>query len=485
MSSKPKRSKYGKYVIGHFPDSLYLPNEGCETCRGRKVKCDEKHPSCSECTRLRLECEWFSGERPSIKRIRRGYGPVKSRGATWTPNKIAPTPSEPNFIGSCQVIARTEVSSSPDPSWSNNIAMSDIQSGSDHWWQNLGVDDEASMLDASPFDMLGLEDFQNQDLNSDLGNLEQLFATNTPTFHHISDSIRETVPELSLSSFHMSLPNSLVLSPSEHEALKHYQTTYSLYRTTKDPNWSTHKVLLHIGSQNTMIMHFLLAASINDYCFRSGQASLSQQAESHFQAGAQLLIGTMRSGVQADTVIMMAAFFFIYLYMSKRKLTAPQRLSQLSSTVSDFVQRQDLVTCCTNLLPSVGQSQIARRNSSSHRRSLLARLLMWTLDEDVKCSFQGTGGQLARYLSTQSTKDIYDASRNALGDHWGTEYPHSQILDDDQNSAVLEFLWALTPLWQDINDLSREPSPEISEPRFPIEQKFAILEEVCNIPSTV
>ncbi|MCJ1310022.1 hypothetical protein MMC25_003683 [Agyrium rufum] len=32
------------------------PSGACETCRGRKVKCDEIRPTCNECARLRLEC---------------------------------------------------------------------------------------------------------------------------------------------------------------------------------------------------------------------------------------------------------------------------------------------------------------------------------------------------------------------------------------------------------------------------------------------
>ncbi|KAF5007869.1 hypothetical protein FDECE_5784 [Fusarium decemcellulare] len=31
---------------------------GCNTCRIRKVRCDEQHPRCSRCERLNLECRW-------------------------------------------------------------------------------------------------------------------------------------------------------------------------------------------------------------------------------------------------------------------------------------------------------------------------------------------------------------------------------------------------------------------------------------------
>jgi hypothetical protein len=103
---------------------------------------------------------------------------------------------------------------------------------------------------------------------------------------------------------------------------------------------------------------------------------------------------------------------------------------------------------------------------------------MWTFDEDVKCSFQGSGGHLAKYLIANGIKDVYQASRNALGCHWGTEYPSSQNLDDDQNSTVLEFLWAMMPLWQDINDLTQNLESITSDLDNRIEQTFDVLEQV-------
>ncbi|KAF2503228.1 hypothetical protein BU16DRAFT_448999 [Lophium mytilinum] len=283
-------------------------------------------------------------------------------------------------------------------------------------------------------------------------------------------------PSASLSDHHVALPNSLLLTAPEHEALRHYQTTYSLYRTTKDPHWSTHKVLLSLGSYNPMIMHFLLAVSIDDYSLRKGHRSSSQEAESHFQEGARLLIEMMKRGAEEDHVSTMAAYFFIYLYMSKRKSTAPYRLNQLSLTVLDYVERHELNHRCVNFSDS---STTLVTNSTKTDNSLLARLIMWTYDEDVKCSFQSTGGHLARHLTQHSarTKDVYEASRNALATHWGAEYPNSQQLDDDLNSTVLEFLWALMPLWQDINDLPHEQDFNSLELRSRIEQTFFYLEQ--------
>jgi hypothetical protein len=76
---------------------------------------------------------------------------------------------------------------------------------------------------------------------------------------------------------------------------------------------------------------------------------------------------------------------------------------------------------------------------------------------------------------------VYEVSRTALGDHWNSGYPECQLMDDDVNTMELEFLWALTTLWQEINDLSLGIAPNNLEVRRRIEQRFKLLEIVCNI----
>ena len=54
-------------------------------------------------------------------------------------------------------------------------------------------------------------------------------------------------------------------------------------------------------------------------------------------------------------------------------------------------------------------------------------------------------------------------------------------MDNDDNAIELELLWALTTLWQEINDLSLGIAPNNLEVRCRIEQRFKMLEKVCNI----
>lgn len=43
---------------------------GCLTCRRRKKKCDETHPSCAGCQRNNIECQWESSASLSVPRRR-------------------------------------------------------------------------------------------------------------------------------------------------------------------------------------------------------------------------------------------------------------------------------------------------------------------------------------------------------------------------------------------------------------------------------
>jgi hypothetical protein len=481
MNPKPKRSKNGASSLSQLPHAIPQTNrsmKGCETCRRRKVKCDERHPDCGPCRRLQFTCRWSQGKKPSISNIRRGCGPIKSRDGSWAPCPIISNSPKSIIVGGCATAMSGMASTLPESEWSSSVNI-DVEVGSDDWWQLPEVYDDALACFVNSHSTFDLGDSELIDSCQELTDSEYLFMNHPTSDHQINSSVLDG-PSPSLSDFHLTLPNSLTLNSKEHEALRHYQTTYSLYRTTKDPNWSTHKVLLHMGSRNTMIMHLLLAVSLNDYSLCSRNSAPYQEAESHFQCGAQFLISSSTTTSRPDDVTTMAAYFFVYLYMSKQKSAAPQRLSQLSSTVLSYVQTHKLIELCCDSLPSPNQPY-ERCNTSGQDRSLLARLIMWTLDEDVKCSFQGSGGYFARYLAKQSsrTKEIYDASRNALGDHWGTLYPHSQALDDDQNATVLEFLWALMTLWQDINDISRILEP--LDLKLQIEQKFMLLENVGGL----
>jgi hypothetical protein len=269
-----------------------------------------------------------------------------------------------------------------------------------------------------------------------------------------------------------------VLSVKKRQALEHYQTTFSIYRTTKTPKWSTHKLLLDLSAENSMLMDFILAVSLNDVCHRKEHDS-SQEAQEHFEAGARALIETIKEQSAKDYVFVMASFLFLYLYMPKRKSVPRQRIRQLSLTVLEYLKQHHLDSRCLDSTPHL-DTPGSPRDITSRDRHVLARLIIWIYDEDVKCGFQGSGGLLAEYLTAhrERTMAVYEVSRTVLKAHWSSNYPAWESADDDDNAVELEFLWALTGLWQDINELSQGVDLHQVEMRDRIEERFTLLEKV-------
>lgn len=200
------------------------------------MKCDELHPNCSECHRLELACGWADGKRPSVKVRRRGTGPVKSRQAGWTPRTIAPQSTARAGCTRSTSKSRTPVALAWPADWNDLGGTSDEALTEDFT--------EAFILDYSQSTALSsCEGLFCEEVPAVASSYQappqqqSFFLDNIAPNEEFDQQILNTLSNNSLSSFHMALPNALVLSVKEHEALRHYQTTYSLYRTTKDPNW--------------------------------------------------------------------------------------------------------------------------------------------------------------------------------------------------------------------------------------------------------
>jgi hypothetical protein len=287
-------------------------------------------------------------------------------------------------------------------------------------------------------------------------------------------------PFYQLSDHHIPAVNSLVLDTTEVHALNHYQDAFSKYRTTKTPRWSTHRLLLDLANDNSMLMHLILAVSLNDVCYRKDSGP-SKAAKYHFKTALGDLVKVVDQDSAEQYSLCMAAFLFLYLYIPKEKSLPPQAVNLLSTAVRDYVQGHKLDSLCLEQQPETHPESTL----SSFNRHVLARLIIWTFDEDVKCGFQGYGGYLAEYLTAhrERTMAVYEVSRVVLQEHkWGETYPKDQVDDDDDNAMELEFLWVLTALWQDINELTRKPAADQAELRRRIDQRFTLLPKVCLFP---
>lgn len=351
----------------------------------------------------------------------------------------------------------------PDPASVMNAFL-----GYDEIWEDTSIDIEGIMGMEFPADLEGIE-LPSFTVSENFSALTSS-ATNDNMYLDLESFIYRSLP-----TEHIPLPSSLVLGSEEHSALGHYQSTFSIYRTTKKPKWSTHTLLLDLGNENSMIMHLILAVSINDICSRRENES-SQEAQTHFEVGAREFIDTFEKDSATDHISLMVAFLLLYLYIPKRKSVPRERIQQLSKTVLEYVKRHNLDSRCLERTTETASIDGAFTDGE---RMLLARLIIWIYDEDVKCSFQGFGGYFAEHLTAhrERTMAVYEVSRTALEAHWGSKYPQEESTDDDENAMELEFLWALTSLWQDINQLPPRPEPT-SPPILQVEQRFKLLARV-------
>ena len=65
FSTPDKKAQKPLTRRGHVKSKL-----GCFTCKRRRVKCDEQHPVCAQCTRLKLACTYPPGARRQLEQQR-------------------------------------------------------------------------------------------------------------------------------------------------------------------------------------------------------------------------------------------------------------------------------------------------------------------------------------------------------------------------------------------------------------------------------
>ncbi|CZR66600.1 uncharacterized protein PAC_16501 [Phialocephala subalpina] len=482
--------------------------KGCDTCRARKVKCDiettppctecsdqgemscdcdEPRASCKECTRLNKLCSW-PGFEASLHDQRVGTGSYKSRARN---SQLSYTPLVPKAAGTSggpSEPANEPDTASPMLQISHTGSIMDPSSAFGGSLTDMGYNDEgtlrmpSSLGDGLPPSMESpfpaYQCVGSFEVPSAQDNIHLYLTAQYIQYVQYAQQVQYPSPRSPFVSGHsIPLPNSMELSTEAHQALGHYQTTFSIYRTTKDPKWSTHKLLLDLGNRSEMIMNFILAVAINDVSLRQ-EHEASLEAQIYFEAGARDLMDMVKRDSEEDFVMAMAGFLFLYWYMPKRKSVPRERIQRLSMTVLSYVKRHKLDSRC--LESDLQENENEAPSSLTDRdRPVLARLIIWTFDEDVKCGFQGAGGHLAKYLTAhrERTMAVYEVSRTVLEAYWGTTYPKDQVDDDDYNAMELELLWALTTLWQDINELSQGQFPPPAEAHRRIEQRFSLLEK--------
>lgn len=147
-----------------------------------------------------------------------------------------------------------------------------------------------------------------------------------------------------------------------------------------------------------MIMSFIIGVVINDLSNRS-ERECSQEAQDFYQRGEKALDIMLMNDSAEDHVPLLIGFLLLYLYIPKRKSSPHERINQFSRTVLNNARKHRLDSRCLDRTFGTSADRF-----SDKERLLLARLVIWIYDEDVKCSFQSYGGSFAEYLATNREK---------------------------------------------------------------------------------
>jgi hypothetical protein len=433
---------------------------GCITCRSKKVKCDEVHPVCSRCQRLHRNCEWQTVDQSRKE--------IKHDKAAPIPKKILPNIQS----GEKAVSVNSPIQKIRIPNHSSSLSDSSETLETSSICDTVGFKRELDREDAPP---------------------EGLGGQYSNALPAIIRAVDLQVPIGPKSSLNFMTPSQIVdcvaLAPSfkftqnESRGLHHFQISLVTPRTTKrNAPWSTLGAVLSLGSQVPMVMHIIIATSLMDLamCY-DYDPKICFKAQTHFKTGAQLLINAMNHGSEPNHVTVLACFYFIHIYMQRRKEMDASAIKQVSRAIVQHIKRYDLDLCCAGTL-SPQQQQIrcpGAAGLSPREIELMARIMMLLYYEDVIGCSKGFGGALADHLTARKErmKDIQQISVSSLESFWGAQYPDVEVVDDVEHITILDFLHEIWITNQLVNQYFTSASTYPSE--IPdIEAHIAALEQV-------
>ncbi|CAF3449348.1 unnamed protein product [Fusarium graminearum] len=414
---------------------------GCQTCRAKKVKCDEQRPECARCKRLQLTCNWAQ-ELARNKRRGRDRAP--------TCRDLQPRPTSP-----IPDLAQTPVSAS--------VAIIEKEDpGSFIVETSRLFDDVALPLDAS---ILATPNSLVPSWDAFCAPAPWCSAADIGYVFNGNGAIEPLAGSLISSDYDDQASLCCIpLSPLDNIALDHYSNAVTRSFTPKSPKWSTLTMLRSISISEPMLMHLLLAVALNDMWCRGKQSDpeLQEAARQHYTAG-EGLVADMRNtvfksktdpgAVATNHLQICTAFWFMYMYQTRMPDIDSEYLGRLSLAVAAHVRAYGLDELCTNGSVAATSGDAEPTPFSAADGALIASVMIGLYFEDVKYGFYRCGGWLAKHLNCNKTQlgRVYDLGRNALALYWGAQYPLGEFMIDLNNYTNLKFNSELHIILQDIN----------------------------------
>ncbi|KAH6869546.1 hypothetical protein B0T10DRAFT_501499 [Thelonectria olida] len=413
----------------HLGRSGPRSRRGCWTCRGKKVKCDEVRPTCRRCMRLDLICDYSPRTR---------------------------------FAG--------QAASSP---------TSSVSAG--------GVaDNAASMV---------LEARQNRDSAS---------APTKGRRNHPGMDLPSWLKQhsaMSWQSSHMALrsPSSqkspgscgLDLGHEEHEAIRYFRDWFAPLYHTKNPNYSVFSILLNIARDDALVMHMVLAISLQDIDFRQNSARIQPASQyvskdiasnphdlglRHYSAALRRMADVIGQGEESGNIDLDSVTSTLVLMIMYEQIHGDSRcnglMNHLTGTCLILKRHYSPLLRTLQATPSTtvicqqrpcALTKTARPGAKKQLSQYSARLLTRIGFMDASAAFSGLGGHITGLLYKTISEDsertdspppgplesfevleryAYSLYRTV----WGEEYPQAEMVDDIENRSVFTLLGALGQL---------------------------------------
>ncbi|RAH75648.1 Zn(II)2Cys6 transcription factor domain-containing protein [Aspergillus aculeatinus CBS 121060] len=454
---------------------------GCQTCLGKRVKCDEQHPDCKRCVRLGLTCEWGRGKQPLAAR-RRGLGPIKRRDSgCWRPSSIQPRQSnEPNQrITEARKQLLTEHSNSasassqePPPSSpitnteSLALTASAIESSIYASDSFVGSSQNQERLSIYPFPQ-AISDLQFDSLDN-CGPDSPLSISSRHGLSSI-DSSSSSVPSWLIAATPLLLADPFTgpsIGSSDTEAVSFHRSVFASLKSSRSPSLSAHSLFLDHAWDKKMAFHFLLALSHSELAIHFGYgARPTPESCLHLQRGSELLIQARNPVAPTDHLELLLSFLYIFMFWMRRERISPSKLRALSATVLAYIREFDLIQACAS---DEIHSLTKPSTNAVPYKVLLSRVLVYLYDRDGFCSFFGCGGLLASYMSAyqDQLRKIWRLSRTAFlwnnaRDPLSSPNPETSFHEVDE-AATLHVYFEMIGLHHEINRYSQSDTPDLA-----------------------
>ncbi|KAJ6003493.1 hypothetical protein N7451_006040 [Penicillium sp. IBT 35674x] len=379
---------------------------GCQTCRDKKVKCDEQQPQCRRCIRLNRECNYMIRPRKKYSRRNQSSRPDRASGVEAQSSSLD-VANRPN---------RTAVE-----------YQKTLTNQSDAIVDTEGLSEGSACL--APLEINSLP------LNSS-----------------------SPYPETPLSA-----PHPLVLSEYDHEAI-HYVRFEMAHRVdTKPPQYSGPALVWTLAQKSPMVLHMICALGLLQLCRKSPHCSTIpsrvSEAMTHYAAGLRLLaVAIDNLAHTSDLDFILATLWLMISYelvhggatgagLSVHLRGAAVLLQGQLKNLRNFINSP-------NRLYSATTREIETKSSFDDGNFGITRvtsqLLLWIAIVDGSAALNGINAAFNHMLG-EAMHDLADneTSSRLRGfrilqqyatlvnqEVWGSDYPQNEVIEDLQCSQI-------------------------------------------------